>query len=85
MVQVNVQPPLIFYTTHLKFYIPPLKFYISPPKFYIPPPKFYITPPKFYIYLTCNAVNTRSARPLPPGVVNCGVEPPFPVKTRKGT
>ena len=36
VVQVNVQPPPIFYTPHLIFYVPHLKFYIPPPKFYVP-------------------------------------------------
>ena len=79
------QPPPIFYKLHLIFYIPHLKFYLPPPKFYLPPPKFYLPPPIFYINLTCHAVNTLSARPLPPGVGNCEVEPPLLVKTRKGT
>ena len=79
-VQVNVQPPPIFYIPLPKFYIPHLKFYTHPPKIYVPYPKiyvphlkFYTTPPIFYINLTCEAAvaDTRSARPLPQGVVNC--------------
>ena len=45
-------------------------------------------PPILYVNLTCSAVDamdTRSARPLPQDVVICGVEPPFFVKTWRGT
>ena len=35
-VQVNVQPPPIFYSPHLIFYIPHLKFYLPSPKFMYP-------------------------------------------------
>ena len=64
--QVNVQPPQIFYTPHLIFYVPhlnstPSKFYLLPPKFYIPHLIFYGPPPIFYVNLTCSAVDTWSA------------------------
>ena len=85
-VKVNVQPPPIFYTPHLKFYVPHLKFYVPPPKFYVPRVIFYIPPPILYVnLLICGAVDTRSAWPLPPCVVNCGVEPPFLNKSWRGT
>ena len=52
--------------TYLIFYVPYLIFYVPYLRFYIPYPIF-------YVMLTCDAatVDTQSARPLPPGVVNC--------------
>ena len=80
-----MQHPPIFHTPHLIFYVPHLKFYVPPPKFYIPHLIFYIPPPILYVNLTSGAVDTLLALPLPPGVVNCGVEPPFLMKTWRGT
>ena len=65
-VQINVQPPIIFYTHPPKIYIPHLKFYILPPKIYV-----LSTPSNNLINLTCDAVDTLSALPLPPGLMNC--------------
>ena len=66
--------PPIFYTPCLIFYVPHLKFYVPPPKFYIPHLIFYVPPQIFNVNLTSDAVDTLLAQPLPPGVVNCGVE-----------
>ena len=55
------------------------------PSFYVPHLLFYVPPPIVYVNLTCGAVDTQSERTLPPGVVNCGVEPLFLVKTWRGT
>ena len=43
------------------------------PKYDVPYPKYYVPYPKYYSTFTCDAatVDNRSARPLPPGVVNC--------------
>ena len=84
-VQVNVQPPPIFYTHHQISFFPPKKNfylpYISPISkiFYLPYQIFYVlsliffVPLQFYIKLTCDAAceDTRSALPLPLGLVNC--------------
>ena len=83
--QVNVLTPPIFYVSHLIFYVPPPKFYVPHLIFYVPHLIFYISPPILYVNLTYGAVDTLSARPLLQGVVNCGVEPPFLVKTWRGT
>ena len=37
---------------------------------------FYVTPPIFYVKLTCDAMDTLLALPIPQGMVNCGVEAP---------
>ena len=63
----------IFYILHLIFYVPHLLFYIPHLIFYVPYLIFYTPYPIFYVTLTCDAatVDIWSARPLPPGVVNC--------------
>ena len=66
-------PYLIFYVPYLIFYIPYLIFYIPYLIFYVPYLIFYVPYPILYLTFTCDAatVDTRSARPLPPGVMNC--------------
>ena len=61
----------------------PSKFLCTPSE--IPHLIFYVPSPIFYINLSCDSVHTLSALPLPPGVVNCGVESPFLVTTWRGT
>ena len=81
-VQVNLQPHPIFYRPHLISYIPFLIFYIPHPIFYVPYLIYYVPYLIFYlpylifyvpylifsVRLTCDAaaVDTQSARPLPP-------------------
>ena len=78
-------PHPIFYTPHLIFCVPPPKFYLPHLIFYVPHLIFYEPPPILYVNLTCGAVDTLLALPLQQGVVNCGVGPPFLVKTWRGT
>ena len=79
--------PPIFYVPPKKFCVPCLIFYVPLPKFCAPHLIFDVPPPGpiFYENLTCDAMDTRSARPLPQGVVNCGVERPFLVTSCTGT
>ena len=62
----------------------PFNILCNPSKILHIPTNILRAPPILYVNLTCGAVDTRSARPLPPGVMNCGVEPSFLVKTLVG-
>ena len=89
-------PCLIFYTHCLIFYLPvkysthtpsnilctQLILYIAPSIFSITHLIFYVTPSIFYVNLACDALETRLALPLPPGVVNCWVECPLLVMSK---
>ena len=79
-VKVIYIPYLITYVPYPKYYVPYPKNYVPYPKYYVPYPKYYVpylkyyAPyQKYYVPCTCDAatVDTRLARPLPPGVVNC--------------
>ena len=63
----------------------PPKFYVPHLIFYVPHLIFCIPPSKLYVNLNCGAVDNRLAWPLPLCVVSCGVEPPFLMKTLRGT
>ena len=78
-------PYLKYYVPYPKYYIPHLKYYVPYPKCYIPHPNYYVPYLKYYVTFTCDppSVDTRSARPLPPGVVKCArvtMEVPCTVK-----
>ena len=53
-IAINVQPPPIFLTPHLKFLVPP-------PKFLVPHIIFCVPPPISYINLACDATDTLLA------------------------
>ena len=53
----------------------------------VPYPKYYVPHPNYYVTFTCDpaTVDTRLARPLPPGVVKCArVTLVFPCTVKLG-
>ena len=55
----------------------PIYYSMYPIYYSMYPSNILLTPPIFFVNLTCDAMDTLSALPLRPWMVNCGVKHPF--------